>query len=457
MMGERILAASGVKAEECVSGSLDLWSKPLMETQVEKAYFVEFLPDVPLSNSSNSILFRIPNSDDMTDLAGSYMQIQLKITKANGRNLDAWVAAAEETRNSVAFINIPATSVFSAMNFRLNDELLTDSFHTYPYLSYFQNILNYSTDAINSRLQLLGFYIDKNMTDNDAAAAGAEGGFKSRAALTAESHVATFITNVFHGMWSQSRYIPALTPMSLEFIKASAQFCLHSNAVTPTFTYQIKSMKLFLRRIKVRASQKLEIERHLGREAACFPIRHAFVKPLFIDANEKSVSFENIFQSRSIPAYCVIAICDQSHYRGDYGSSPFNFGNFSLTSLKVSLDAEVYPTPSPFQPNYASTTEPNHTREYLALFDDEIKIDGGKFIDMDMFKNKGYCMYVINFGNEITQARDHVIPKQSGSCRLDISFDSTSTNPALCLLIYAETDENIGLDENRRVYRDFHL
>ena len=457
MMAERILTASGIKADECVSGSLDLWTKPLMETQVEIAYYTEMLPDVPLTDSNNGITFRISPSDDLTDLSQSYIQITLQITKADDTNLDAFVAAAEATRNSVGFVNMPSTSIFSAMNFRLNDELLTDSFNTYPYLSYFQTILNYSPEAMNSRLQLPGFYIDKDLTANDAHTTAAESGFKTRANLTQRSREATFINNVFHGLWSQSRYIPALTPMTLEFIKAPAQFCLQSNATAPAFKYKIKKMKLFLRRIKVKASQKLEIEKNLTKSNGLFPIRFSYVKPLFIDANEKSVSFENIFQSRSIPAYCVIAICDQTHYRGTWASSPFTFANFSLTSLKLSLDADVFPSPFPFQPNFTSVTQPDFTREYLSLYDDEIKVDCGKFITMDMYKSHGYTMYVVNFGNEITQARDHITPKRSGSCRLDIAFDAASANPALTVLVYAETDELISLDQNRRVQRDFHL
>ena len=456
-MSNRLLHAAGVIAEECVSGSLDLFSPPFMETMVENVYFTEYLPTNAISNSANSITFNIPSADDMIDLTESYVQVRCKITKADGSNLDAYAAPASgsTSANSVGFVQMPITSMFSSLVFRLNDELLTDSFATYPYLAYFQTLLNFSSDATESRLQLLGFYKEKRMNHTAAHATATASGFKTRAGLTAQSHEATFIGPIFQSMFSQSRFLLPLTKMSLEWIKASPAFCLKSNNSTADYLYKITSMKLFLRKIKIRPSYKLELEERLLKEPALYPLRQAYVKPFFIDAREKSVSFENIFQGRSLPAYCAVAICTQAAYRGSYGTSPFEFKHHSLTSLKISIDSEVFPSPSPFQPDYISTSAPNWTREYLALQDNQIKVDAGNAISYDMFA-KGFAIYVFHFG-ETSLANDHTSPKRAGSARLDVSFAPTSDNAALTLLLYAESDETLFLDENRKPKRDFHL
>lgn len=78
-------------------------------------------------------------------------------------------------------------------------------------------------------------------------------------------------------------------------------------------------MKLLLKKIKIKSSYKLELEERLANDVALYPLRHASCKPFFLDANEKSASFENIFQSRSIPSYCAIAIVTQAAYRGSQG------------------------------------------------------------------------------------------------------------------------------------------
>ena len=456
-MSNRLLHAAGVIAEECVSGSLDLFSPPFMETMVENVYFTEYLPTNAISDSANSITFNIPSADDMIDLTESYVQVRCKITKANGTNLDAFAAPSgtPASGNSVGFVQMPITSMFSSMVFRLNDELMTDSFSTYPYLAYFQTLLNFSSDSKKGRLQLLGYYEDQDLSANRADGAAPASGFKTRAALTAQSHEATFIAPCFQSLWSQSRYILPLTPMSMEWIKAPAAFCLKSDDTSANYLYKITSMKMFLKKIKIRPSYKLELEERLLKEPALYPLRQAYVKPFFIDAREKSVSFENIFQGRSLPAYCAVAICTQAAYRGSYGTSPFEFKHHSLTSLKISIDSEVFPSPSPFQPDYISTSAPNWTREYLALQDNQIKVDAGNAISYDMFA-KGFAIYVFHFG-ETSLANDHTSPKRAGSARLDVSFAPTSDNAALTLLLYAESDETLFLDENRKPKRDFHL
>ena len=196
--------AAGVMAEECVSGSLDLFTPPFMETMVESVYFTEYLPTNAISDSANSITFAIPSADDMIDLTESYVQVRCKITKADGTDLDAFAAPSgtPATGNSVGFVQMPITSMFSSMVFRLNDELLTDSFSTYPYLAYFQSLLNFSSESKKGRLQLLGYYEDKDLSARRADTAAPNSGFKTRAALTALSHEATFVAPCFQSLWS---------------------------------------------------------------------------------------------------------------------------------------------------------------------------------------------------------------------------------------------------------------
>ena len=244
--------------------------------------------------------------------------------------------------------------------------------------------------------------------------------------------------------------------MSLDFIKAGANFCLKSDKTNADFKFKITSMKLQLKKIKIYSSYKLELEQRLANEAAIYPLRHASVKPFFLDAKEKSSTFENIFQSRSIPSYCAVAIVTQEAYRGTQGTSPFDFAHHSLSSLKITIDGEVFPSISPFTPNYDSETAPDWTQEYLALQDYQMKVDAGTLISYDLFK-KHFAFYIFHMGRESSLANDHTSPKRAGSARLDVAFAASSNNPALTLLLYTESDEILTIDHNRNVNRDYHL
>ena len=209
MMNSKLTHASGVVAEECISGSLDVFSPPIMETAVDTTYMTEHLPTNAITDSANSISFHIEGSQDMCDLAESTVQVRCKICKSDGSILDAFTApeGTPSSGNSVGFIQMPVTSLFSSLVFRLNDQLLSDSFSTYPFVSYIQTLLNFSSDARKSRLQLMGFYEDLDPTVTACHAAAPSSGYKTRASLTARGRQATFIGPIFHGLFSQSRWV----------------------------------------------------------------------------------------------------------------------------------------------------------------------------------------------------------------------------------------------------------
>lgn len=452
--------ASGVDSgEECISSALNLFQRPYVDTSINHAYYTRHTPVSAISDSATSITIDVPQSEDFTDLNQSYFLLQTKIVKADGGALDAFTAPdAAGSGNSVGFINIPSSSMFSNINVVMGEQNLSDNYSTYPYLAYFQNLLNFSNDCHASLQQLAGFYEDKNFSSRSAHTAATDTGFKTRAQLTRRSHYATFVGVIHHGLFSQNRFLLPLMPISLEFMKASNSFVLKSDDTSANYKFQIKSLNMFIRRVKVKASHKLEIENQLLKEPCLLPLRHCSVKPLFIDRNTHSVSFENIFNSNSLPAFCCIALTTQAAYRGSYATDPFQFDHFRVTSMKITLDNETYPSPMGFTPDYVSTSHPDWAQEYFSLFYNDLKSNQGRLITLDSYKNGGYCMYFFTLGFETNEASDHVTPKRVGTgARLEITFDSGSTNEALTVLVYQERDEELRIHANRRVERDYFL
>ena len=244
-----------------------------------------------------------------------------------------------------------------------------------------------------------------------------------------------------------------MVPWTVEFLKAPAAFVLKSNSTTE-FKYKITSMKIFVRRIKLKPSFKLDLEKSLLKEPAIYPITSAYVNPLFIDANLKSVTFQDIFGGRSLPSFVACAFVRQDYYRGSYSGSPYQFDHFSLTSIKISVEDESYS----YTPNFTSAKSSDWTRAYLGLFSSKLKIDHGSAITYDTFKNKGFAIYCFDMGSEVSLSNDHTTLKRVGAnARLDIAFDSTSTNEAICCVLYCEhQNERVLIDGNRRVVKDYY-
>jgi hypothetical protein len=159
---------------KCASNELDLFSVPLTQMSVESGKFVEYRPVSTLMNGL-PIEFDIASSgDDFIDFANSYILVKVKITKANGNNLD--------DNDAVGPVNNFLHSLFSQVDVSLNGTLITNSSNTYPYRAYIENLLSYGPAARRSQLTACLFYKD---------AAGkmdkANSGLINRATFTAQS------------------------------------------------------------------------------------------------------------------------------------------------------------------------------------------------------------------------------------------------------------------------------
>ena len=232
-MAEEVLSPHGVKEEECIAGALDLWSTVLTDTSVNGVYWQIYNPEVPLGSSSNSIQFRLPGTDEWTCLNQSYAKVTVKIcSNATGGALPAFVNTDAATSNSCCFINNIAQSLWSQINFRINEELLSDSYNTYAFLSYFVTLMSFNSDAMASRLKLQGWFMDEDIgAVIDCVDAATDSANKKRGALTKLSNELTLIFPIIHPLWCQSKWIPPLTNLSLEFIKNSNAFALLTNQV----------------------------------------------------------------------------------------------------------------------------------------------------------------------------------------------------------------------------------
>ena len=137
-MSDEALAPSGVKPEECISGLIDWWSSVPLEANLEGSYYSVHVPDAPLTISSNTVTIRVPPCDDLISLADSYIKISLQILQSDGATKIEDFKALGADQNSIAFITLPASSIFSSMQLRVNDTLLSDSYGCSHFTNYFQ-------------------------------------------------------------------------------------------------------------------------------------------------------------------------------------------------------------------------------------------------------------------------------------------------------------------------------
>ena len=96
-------------------------------------------------DSGGPIELLIPGSgDDYLDLANTMLHVQVKVTRANGDDLDLV--------DPVGPVNNWLHSLFSQVDVCLNGTLVTPSTNTYVYRAYIETLLSYGPDAKDTQL-----------------------------------------------------------------------------------------------------------------------------------------------------------------------------------------------------------------------------------------------------------------------------------------------------------------
>ena len=433
-----------------VSANLDLFSKPILQTGVDKVYYQEIHPNAPLSDSSNSISFDYAGDSCYLDLDDSYMMVQLKVTKADGTNMDAL-----SKDHSCSTINAPLYSLFKDLDIKVSDTSISNNLGTFPWTSMVQILMNYGNDFLQTKASLFGFYRDSDPAVTEVMSGTS--GFRERAKLTQLSRPIRLIGPIMgHYFHSISRYFINMCKISWTFTKNTPAFFLKSgDAGTPTYKYKIMDMRLMLKKILLYPSTNLYLENKLATEAMQYPTTVFYTKELTLPANSRSEIYPNVFSNPFMPKRCLVFFLDQTNFLGTYGTSPFKFQNFNLESLQFHYDNSSYPS-QPQNLDLSDADNLDAAKGYLSLFQNSIfKGDSGPIAIQLEHYAESFFFLAFSFGEESSYG-EFFSEKKIGNCDMSIKLKA-NTNPTVKILLYVEYNEIIAIDQNRTVLRDFHL
>src|SRR5438034_4576252 len=157
---------------ECLKSELDIFSVPPTQTSIESGSYVEYNP-ISSINDGSPIEFVISGSgQDYIDLANTQLYVKLDVRQADNTPI---VAA-----NQVGPVNLLLHSLFSEVNVKLNDVLITSTNNTYAYRAYIKTLLSYGTQAETSQLSAAVYSKDAadKMEDANSFAATVNEGLK---------------------------------------------------------------------------------------------------------------------------------------------------------------------------------------------------------------------------------------------------------------------------------------
>ena len=177
-------------------------------------------------DSGGPIESLIPGSgDDYLDLANTMLHVQVKVTRANGDDLDF--------ADPVGPVNNWLHSLFSQVDVYLNGTLVTPSTNTYAYRAYIETLLSYAKVT-----QLTGKLWHKDTaTHMDAVeivdGAAANAGFVARRKNIVRNRVVDMMGRLHVDLFLQDKFLINGVDVKIRLVCNKAAFALMAGGNAP--------------------------------------------------------------------------------------------------------------------------------------------------------------------------------------------------------------------------------
>ena len=428
----------------CSKSELELFTVPPYNMSMERGDYIIHRP-VASINGSGPIEFHVQAStEDYIDLGRTKLQLTLKVVKADSTDLG--------DNEKVSTANLLLHTLFSQVDCKLNEKLVTPSINTYPYKAYFETILSQLPNSLKSWLQAELFEEDNPCNDTyDPTDGGAQAGLKKRNARIRKSKTFQLIGRPHVDIFMQDKYLQPGVDIDLKFIRSNGAFHLMGDNVGG-FKVTIEEASLHVRKVKINPTVSLEHAEELQKGVpAKYPLRRGVVTSSTIPAGTLSFNKENLITGQ-LPRRVFLGIVTNTTFNGNGKENPFNFKHFGLNYLTLSVGNQQYPT-QPLTPDF-HTDLAKYIEAFNLLYQaaNQHNSNSGLIINHDNYP-VGYTIYGFDLTTDMCEGA-HIDPIKYGTLRLETHFNTPLAH-AINIVCYAEYDNMIQTGQDRNVLVDY--
>ena len=423
-----------------VNSSLQLFEVPVTDVSIVRSKWVDY---EPIQSGTNPIEFVIKPLSDYIDINKTELRLVVKITKRNGD--------AQDEGKKYTLINNTLHSIIKQFTIKINETLVTEQSDTQAYNAYIKTLLNFTEQAKKSYLTKALYYKDTagHMDDRDNTA-DRNAGLKKRGAFTNASAEVGMIGVPLCDLFNMDKLLLDNLEIKIKIDLHNDDFVLMSGEVANDCKLQIVSSTLRIRTVHVADSTKLE---HVNTMSGQKPVpaiytltrtpTHAKIIPSGV-LNHTETDLFNGF----IPQCLIFGMVRNDAYNGSLARNPFNFQLFGLSSVRLTVNGEELPY------SCLDLTGGKKIDGYNTLFSGSGDMNCGHGIDIDREDwEQGYGLFRLDTTPAGSGHPNHLVPHRSGNVNLYLKFDNP-TPAVLNLIVYAEFQNQLEVDRNRRVVYD---
>lgn len=424
----------------CSKSELELFATPPVNISMEKGDVIAHRPVSSVTENA-PIEFHIAGSpEEYIDLGRTELYVKLKVL-----NTDDTVLAADA---QASLVNLALHSIFSQVDVKFRDTLVTPSVNTYPYKSYLETHLGFSESAKNDLKSKEGYYADTSEEQDAVNPETTENrGLQDRAVLIATSASVELIGRPHVDILQQDKYLIPGVDMHFKFIRGNDSFALMGDV---NRKIRIQEAILYVRKVKVNPTIALEHAKMLDQgQMAKYPLRRGVVTTFTVPRGDHNFSKENVI-SGQLPRRVVIGLIGNDAFNGARDKNPFNFQHYNLNFLSLSTGFQSFPV-QPLRPDYEAN---NYLIAYNSLITGVGLSNGDRSVGITRHNyTHGNVLYAFDMTADMAEGA-HVDPIRHGNLRIEAGFGAALPTP-VTVVVYAEYENMIQIDRARNIVTDF--
>ena len=373
---------------------------------------------------------------EFTDLVHSYVKIKLR------------VKMTPDVKNYTSVINYIGATLFNKIDVLLNDTQISSSYSNNAYRAILEILLTYDEAAIQSQLQLGGFYkdtagkMDAFLKTDDADVINE--GLVHRHALTGNGQIVEFFARIHADIFNQPKLLVNGVRMRLKFHKNKADFCLLGS---DDATLSVEDMTLVVRKCQLTSLAYNQII----NKSAIYPITRVLLKEYTRAPGVSSININNV-ASGILPQRIVLCMVTNSTASGERHKNPFNFQNNDLRTCNISINGS---TINGEMMRFNFKTD-EYMDGYLSLFNSTGKLfhNVGSLISRGDYKN-GYTIISADLSPSLCDGA-YIDPDSAGDLSIALTF-GTALTESISIIIYCEYNSTIEITKTKQVIPFFKV
>ncbi len=424
-------------SDSCVSSQLDLLQTPETQAAALSGKWITISPFNSLAGG-DAIVFEYPGDTyKYLDLSKTFIIIEAKVVTSTGADLGA--------DDECGPVNNFMHSLFSQVDIKLNEVLITPSQNMYPYRAMFETLLNFSEDTKKSKMSGALYY--KDTAGQMDTIGEANGGYKKRKVFIARSRKVQMVGQLHADIFFQDRYLINGVKMQMILSRTQPAFSMMYTvpaANAKAFKIDITRATLYLRQVTINPDVLLAHAKVLSNpeQTVKYPIKRVEMKSLSVPIG--TTVFGQAINHGNLPARVVIGMVSSNAFAGSYMLNPYNFQHFGLTSIGLTVDGEAVPS----QKLDLDFVGGNTVEGYNTLFTGIDKLYDGNDIDRNDY-NRGYTLFAYDLSPDLCSG-NHFDLVGTGTLKLDMSF-SPGLTEGINVIVYMEYQKMIEINQQRAI------